>query len=89
MTSSPAGWNAGLYDASHSFVWKFAQLLDLLAPRPDERILDLGCGPGPLRHKIAAAASRLSASTVRRRWSSRPGVLFPSCDSKSPTASGR
>jgi hypothetical protein len=38
-------WNAGLYDDKYSFVWKIAAgLLDLLEAKPDERILDLGCG---------------------------------------------
>ncbi len=42
-----AKWNAGLYDDKHSFVWKMAAgLLDLLAARPGERTLDVGCGTG-------------------------------------------
>ena len=33
-----------LYDDRHSFVWKHgAGLLDLLDPKPGERVLDLGC----------------------------------------------
>ena len=36
-------WDPALYDARHSFVYKAAAgLLDLLAPRPGERIVDLG-----------------------------------------------
>ena len=47
-------WNAELYDDKHSFVWKMAAgLLDLLDAKPGERILDLGCGTGPMAGEIA------------------------------------
>jgi trans-aconitate methyltransferase len=88
MTSSPAGWNAGLYDASHSFVWKFgAQLLDLLAPRPDERILDLGCGTGALTAQIAAAGAQVvgvdsSPEMVEQARRSFPELRFEVADAR-------
>ena len=47
-------WDAGLYDDQYSFVWKYgAELIALLAPRPGERILDLGSGTGHLTARIA------------------------------------
>jgi trans-aconitate methyltransferase len=48
------GWNPSLYDRKHSFVTEYGKdLLSLLAPRPSERILDLGCGTGHLTQTIA------------------------------------
>lgn len=46
-------WNAHLYDSKHSFVSKFGEdLIELLAPKKGEYILDLGCGTGDLAYKL-------------------------------------
>ena len=42
-------WDANLYDKHHSFVSEYGQdLVELLNPIQDERILDVGCGTGDL-----------------------------------------
>ena len=48
-------WNPDAYAASARFVTDLGlPVLELLAPRPGERILDLGCGDGPLTARLAA-----------------------------------
>jgi trans-aconitate 2-methyltransferase len=51
-------WNPSLYDTKHAFVSQYGEaLLELLAPKPGERILDLGCGTGDLAYKISECSA--------------------------------
>lgn len=51
-------WSADRYEANARFVSDLGQgVFDWLAPASGERILDLGCGDGPLTEKLVAAGA--------------------------------
>jgi trans-aconitate methyltransferase len=53
-------WNPSHYDRAGAFVPKLAaDLIELLAPQPGERVLDLGSGTGDLTQQLAAAGARV------------------------------
>jgi SAM-dependent methyltransferase len=55
-------WQAQRYAETANFVPALGTpVLELLAPKPGERILDLGCGDGALTERIAAAGAAVVA----------------------------
>jgi trans-aconitate methyltransferase len=81
-------WDSSLYDDRHSFVWKnVGDLIDLLAPRPGERILDLGCGTGHLTSRIAALGADVtgldgSVSMIAQARQNYPKLRFVLSDAR-------
>lgn len=79
-------WNAGLYEAKHSFVWHFGrELLQILAPQPGERILDVGCGTGRLTAEIASAGAEVlgidySPTMISQARGNYPILVFETQD---------
>jgi trans-aconitate methyltransferase len=75
-------WNSDLYDDKHNFVSKYGEdLVQLLAPKEGERILDLGCGTGDLTDVIKKQgadvigldSSKEMIATARKKY---PGIQF-------------
>jgi trans-aconitate methyltransferase len=53
MNDTATKWKPELYNEKHSFVYNYGEnLIQLLEPKENERILDLGCGSGQLTFKI-------------------------------------
>jgi trans-aconitate methyltransferase len=88
MTTPSQQWDAGLYDDRHAFVWRHgASLVELLAPQPGERILDLGCGTGHLTARIAEAGATAvgldhSAEMLGQARSAYPHLEFVQADAR-------
>ena len=87
-TKCQSEWNANLYDAKYAFVWKYgADLVPLLAPQTDERILDIGCGTGHLTAQIANSGARVlgvdrSPEMVAAARKAYPHLQFEEADAR-------
>lgn len=87
--SGDKGWDAQSYQTRHSYVFKHGEgLVELLDPKPGERILDLGCGSGQLTAKIAEAGARvigidLSRDMIAQARANYPAIEFDVADATS------
>ncbi len=87
--SHSPSWDARLYQDRHAFVWQLgSSLLELLATRPGERILDLGCGTGQLTAQIAQAGAEVigldqSPAMIEEARRHFPDIHFEIADARS------
>jgi len=71
-------WDAGRYQARHSYVFAHGEnLIEMLAPRPGERIVDLGCGSGQLTAKIAESGAEVIGLDRSEEMIAEAGRNFP------------
>lgn len=75
-------WDPDLYNNKHAFVYKYGLgLVDVLAPRKGEYILDLGCGSGQLTKAISEKGTNVvgidnSASMIEDAKTRYPELEF-------------
>ncbi len=81
-------WDPLLHESKHSFVWEAASgLVELLAPQPKERVLDLGCGTGQLTAQIADAGAEVvgldsAAAMIERARANYPALRLEVGDAR-------
>lgn len=86
MAEGSTRWNPDLYNSKHAFVYQYGEsLMDLLAPKADESILDAGCGSGQLTAKIHEISGKVvgidnSAEMIADAQAKYPGVEFKVAD---------
>ena len=84
MTNNP--WDPQRYERDGGFVWRYGHaLVELLDPRPGERVLDVGCGTGQLTARIAESGADVvgidnSAEMVDRASRNYPDLRFEVAD---------
>jgi len=81
-------WDSTLYDQSHGFVSKYGEgILSYLNPKPNERILDLGCGTGDLAKEIFLTGATVigtdsSSDMIIKAKSKFPEIQFYQMDAR-------
>ena len=85
---SSRAWDAAKYDSCGTFVWEHgADLVEMLAPGPRDRVLDVGCGTGHLTARIAETGADVlgidaSESMVTQARCNYPQLCFEVLDAR-------
>lgn len=73
-------WDPNLYNDKHAFVYNYgASLVELLDPKPNERILDLGCGSGELTALIKERTKDVAGMDKSIEMVNKAKLQFPLC----------
>ncbi len=86
MNDTTSKWKPELYNEKHSFVYQYGEdLIKLLDPKENQRILDLGCGSGQLTFKISQFANETigidkSVEMIMDAKSKFPNINFQVAD---------
>ena len=71
-------WDTKLYDNKHAFVTKYGEgVLELLSPKPGERILDIGCGTGHLTQQIAQVGADVTGLDASAEMIASARTAYP------------
>ncbi|WP_316805141.1 methyltransferase domain-containing protein [Pedobacter nototheniae] len=71
-------WDATLYDKQHHFVSDYgADVLQWLAPKSGEHILDVGCGTGQLAAQIAESGALVSGTDASADMVANAKAAYP------------
>lgn len=71
-------WAAPEYDRDAGYVSRLGEgVVDLLDPRPGERILDLGCGTGDLAAEISARGAEVTGADASPEMVARAAGKYP------------
>lgn len=72
-------WKPQAYDQQLSFVSGYGKgLIEWLAPKPGEHILDLGCGTGDLAYEISASGARVTGMDASHEMIESAAAKYPS-----------
>src|SRR5687767_10808358 len=75
---SQSSWDSWLYDESFAIITELgAGVVELLAPQPGERIVDLGCGTGGLTAQIAVVGAEVVGIDASEAMIARARELYP------------
>ena len=71
-------WDSKTYDKQHQFVSDYgADVLQWLAPKPDEDILDVGCGTGQLVAQIAESGAHVLGTDASAEMIATAKLNYP------------
>lgn len=74
-------WDPKRYEERARFVGEGGRpLVELLSPRPGERILDLGCGTGKLTHALASASASVLGVDASKDMIAEARAAYPELD---------